>query len=95
MADIINTAQIPNKQEEYTELLKDILFIRANNSKPKALVRTYGCQQNVADSEKIKGMLEKMGCSFTQQKKALISLYMMRTIIWPVCTITIRELSVC
>ena len=66
MADIINTAQIPNKQEEYTELLKDILFIRANNSKPKALVRTYGCQQNVADSEKIKGMLEKMGCSFTE-----------------------------
>ncbi|MCL1794100.1 MAG: tRNA (N6-isopentenyl adenosine(37)-C2)-methylthiotransferase MiaB [Oscillospiraceae bacterium] len=30
-------------------------------SKPKACVVTFGCQQNVADSEKIKGMLELMG----------------------------------
>ena len=32
---------------------------------PKACVRTYGCQQNVADSERIKGMLSQMGYTFT------------------------------
>lgn len=30
-----------------------------------ACVRTYGCQQNVADSERIKGMLSKMGYAFS------------------------------
>ncbi len=57
------------RQEEYTEILKDILFIRANNKQPQALVRTYGCQQNVADSEKLKGMLEKMGCALTENEE--------------------------
>ncbi len=37
-------------------------------SKPLACVITYGCQQNVADSEKIKGMLEKMGYGFTDDR---------------------------
>lgn len=68
MSDIMNTNPELERQEEYTELLKDILFIRANNKQPKALVRTYGCQQNVADSEKIKGMLEKMGCALTEEE---------------------------
>ena len=31
-----------------------------------ACVRTYGCQQNVADSERIKGMLSEMGYGFTE-----------------------------
>ncbi len=34
---------------------------------PKACVRTYGCQQNVADSERIKGMLAQMGYTFTDR----------------------------
>ena len=34
--------------------------------KPLAHVETYGCQQNVHDSQKIMGMLEEMGCAFTQ-----------------------------
>jgi tRNA-2-methylthio-N6-dimethylallyladenosine synthase len=34
-----------------------------------AFVRTYGCQQNVSDSEKIKGLLLNMGCSFVKEKK--------------------------
>lgn len=33
---------------------------------PLAYVRTYGCQQNVADGEKIKGLLSKMGFEFTE-----------------------------
>ena len=31
----------------------------------KAFVDTYGCQQNVADSQRIMGMLRDMGCGFT------------------------------
>lgn len=37
------------------------------SSKPLACVVTYGCQQNVADSEHIKGMLEAMGYDFTEE----------------------------
>ncbi|WP_296078749.1 tRNA (N6-isopentenyl adenosine(37)-C2)-methylthiotransferase MiaB [uncultured Eubacterium sp.] len=37
-------------------------------SKPLACVVTYGCQQNVADSEHIKGMLETMGYGFTEER---------------------------
>ncbi len=33
---------------------------------PMAFVRTFGCQQNVADSEHIKGMLALMGFGFTE-----------------------------
>lgn len=33
--------------------------------KPLAYVHSYGCQQNVSDGEKLKGMLEKMGYGFT------------------------------
>ncbi len=60
------TEQSLQIQEEYTDMLKDILLIRAGGKQPKAMVRTYGCQQNVADSEKIKGMLEKMDCGLTE-----------------------------
>ena len=55
-------------QKAIMEELKDILYLRAGNKQPVAFVRTYGCQQNVADSEKIKGMLEEMGCALTEDK---------------------------
>lgn len=35
-------------------------------SAPMAYVRTYGCQQNVSDGEKIKGLLAQMGFEFTE-----------------------------
>ncbi|MFT9056303.1 MAG: tRNA (N6-isopentenyl adenosine(37)-C2)-methylthiotransferase MiaB [Ethanoligenens sp.] len=35
----------------------------------KAYVRTYGCQQNVSDSEKLSGMLEQMGYTFTDSPR--------------------------
>jgi len=37
--------------------------------KPLAMVDTYGCQQNEADSERIRGYLAEMGCGFTQEEK--------------------------
>ena len=34
---------------------------------PKAYVETYGCQQNEADSERIRGMLQQCGYSITDE----------------------------
>lgn len=47
------------------DLLKNLLHQKFQGV-PKAFVRTYGCQQNVSDSEKIKGLLSAMGCDLTQ-----------------------------
>ena len=35
--------------------------------KPKAMVDTYGCQQNEADSERLRGMLLEMGYELTRE----------------------------
>ncbi len=63
MSEINTFAQ---QQNEYIELVAEIMQIRARGEKPLACVRTYGCQQNVADSETIKGMLAMMGYDFTE-----------------------------
>ncbi len=39
------------------------------NSNPKACVVTFGCQQNVSDSERLKGMLSVMGYTMTEEPK--------------------------
>jgi tRNA-2-methylthio-N6-dimethylallyladenosine synthase len=49
--------------------IRQIMKIRVHGRTPMALVRTYGCQQNVSDSEKIKGFLEQMGFSFTENEE--------------------------
>ena len=49
----------------YIEEVAQIMSVRARGASPVAMIHTYGCQQNVADSEKIKGQLEQMGFSFT------------------------------
>lgn len=54
-----------NKQKEYTELVKTVLSSRFPDKKPRAYVHTYGCQGNVADGEKLQGMLYEMGFTFT------------------------------
>ncbi len=53
-------------QNEYLNLSSEIMAVRKRGEVPLAYVRTYGCQQNVADSERIKGMLDKVGFSFTE-----------------------------
>lgn len=51
-------------QLDYINKVKNkILEIFPN---PRAYVKTYGCQQNVSDSEKYKGFLELMGFDFTE-----------------------------
>ena len=42
--------------------------INASRAHPLAMVDTYGCQQNEADSEKIRGYLAEMGYGFTQNE---------------------------
>lgn len=44
--------------------VKALVAKRVGGRTPLAFVRTYGCQQNVADGERIKGILARMGFSF-------------------------------
>lgn len=54
--------------QEAVRQVREIMALRVPSGAPKALVRTYGCQQNVSDSEKIKGFLAEMGFSFTDSE---------------------------
>ncbi len=67
MADI---RTVPEKeleqQQEFAHRVRELYEIR-KKEKPLACVRTYGCQQNVSDSERMKGMLETMGFGFTEE----------------------------
>ena len=56
-------------QKEFSKKVSEVISSRYNE-KPLACVVTYGCQQNVADSERIKGMLEKMGYGFTEDRQS-------------------------
>ncbi len=42
--------------------------VTADGARPLALVDTYGCQQNEADSEKLRGYLAEMGFGFTSDE---------------------------
>lgn len=48
-------------QRDFAQKVKEIALKKYGE--PKASVRTFGCQQNVADSQKIMGMLKTMGYS--------------------------------
>ena len=52
------------RQKEFTALASEIVRQRFESS-PKAFVHTYGCQGNVADGERLKGMLEQIGYVMT------------------------------
>ena len=66
MAEKISVTEAElSRQKEFSE--KAFAVINAKyNHKPLAYVHTYGCQQNVSDSERMKGMLEEMGFGFTE-----------------------------
>ena len=49
-------------QKEFSKKVESIAIKKYG--KPKANIRTFGCQQNVADSQKIMGMLKGMGYDF-------------------------------
>lgn len=60
-------SSMDSAQQEYVSLIAEIMDVRKRGDKPLAYVHTYGCQQNVADSEKIKGMLFLCGFDFTDE----------------------------
>ncbi len=53
------------RQREFTEKIKELH--RQRGRTVRAMVDTFGCQQNVADSQHILGMLEAMGCEFVTE----------------------------
>lgn len=67
MTNFVNTQQI-EKQNKIADEVTELLLLRHGNA-PKAFVHTYGCQGNVADSERIKGSLSLMGYVMTEDKE--------------------------
>lgn len=61
------SVEVLEQQKEFSARVREHYEIEKNGEKPLACVRTYGCQQNVSDSERMKGMLEEMGFGFTEQ----------------------------
>ncbi len=53
------------EQMQYADKISNILKERI--SEPKACVITYGCQQNVSDSQRLMGLLNIMGYDITEQ----------------------------
>ncbi len=65
-----------DRQKEYSSLVRMVVQTRFENRTPMAYVHTFGCQGNVADSERLKGMLEEMGFGFAESpEEADISLF--------------------
>lgn len=63
-----------NEQKIYAQKVRSVTHTCIE--KPLAHVRSYGCQQNVSDGEKLKGMLEEMGYGFTDEpEKAKLILF--------------------
>ena len=56
-----------DRQREFCDKIQEAWAARP--SQPLAYVDTYGCQQNEADSERIRGYLEQMGFGFTQDEE--------------------------
>ena len=50
------------RQRDFEQKIRELHAQRGKSV--RALVDTFGCQQNVADSQHIMGMLEAMGCTF-------------------------------
>ena len=63
---VIVTKEELNIQKEYAKKVKE--YYASLGKSPKALIETFGCQQNENDSERIKGMLDTMGFSFTDDE---------------------------
>lgn len=53
-------------QKEFAEKVRQHFAVHKRGLSPMACIRTFGCQQNVADSERIKGMLAEMDFGFTE-----------------------------
>ncbi len=59
--DIYVSKEELSVQKEYSAKVSLLLKKKYNNKPLKAFIHTYGCQGNLSDSERIKGMLVEMG----------------------------------
>ena len=70
MSDAMGTANriAAEEIERQKQFCAEIRKLNEGRSEglPLAYTQTYGCQQNVADSQRLMGMLQDMGCGFTQ-----------------------------
>ena len=62
--EVVITPGEMERQRDFT--LRLAALFQQLGRQPLAMVDTYGCQQNVADSQRLMGMLRDMGCAFTQ-----------------------------
>lgn len=60
--EVVIPAEDIQRQRGFIDKLAALHSQRA--AAPRAFVDTYGCQQNVADSQRIMGMLQDAGCTF-------------------------------
>ncbi|MBR5191259.1 MAG: tRNA (N6-isopentenyl adenosine(37)-C2)-methylthiotransferase MiaB [Clostridia bacterium] len=67
MTNFVSAEQI-ELQKNIADEVSELLLIR-HGKQPKAFIHTYGCQGNVADSERIKGQLVQMGYIMTEEKE--------------------------
>jgi len=56
------------RQRGFTDKIRQMFAGR--NAHPVACVDTFGCQQNVADGQRLQGMLSEMGFTFTDRPEA-------------------------
>ena len=70
MANTITAEQMA-EQREFTARLRELNanFAVKTGHKPLACTRTYGCQQNENDTERIRGMLRECGYDFTDTEE--------------------------
>ena len=65
MRETIDISRIKQQEDICAEIFETVT---ADGKRPLAMVDTYGCQQNEADSEKLRGYLSEMGYGFTQDE---------------------------
>ena len=65
--DVLVSAADLDRQREFEQKIK--AMFDAREAHPLACVDTFGCQQNVADGQRILGMLSAMGFSFTDNPR--------------------------
>lgn len=56
------------EQQSYCKKINNLYNNLKSGEKPFAFIKTYGCQQNVSDSEKYRGMLIEMGFEVTENQ---------------------------
>ena len=64
----LTETEIPQDDiETQKQIIAQVFELNSKLEKtPLAFIDTYGCQQNVADSETLRGMLSDMGYGFTE-----------------------------